>query len=106
MLLTIQAGKALEAGVQFLSFGESLYLANSIPPDCFTGPPLPKAPEKEKRPVDPLDDYIRKARAGTFPMAAGKLHGGKPTDKPHKGEDWKTNKKRLRREKKHFWPDE
>lgn len=106
VLLTVQAKKAQQAGVVFLSFGESIYLAEFIPPDCFTGPPPPKTPEKDKKPSAPVDEYIRKARAGTFPLAPGRPRAGKDPAGRRKDADWKKNKKRLRREKKHAWPDE
>lgn len=42
VLLTVQARKALEKGTLFYEAGDTLFLAESIQPDCFTGPPLPK----------------------------------------------------------------
>jgi putative RNA 2'-phosphotransferase len=42
VLLTIQAHKSMQKGVLFYSAGAGLFLAESIPPGCFTGPPLPQ----------------------------------------------------------------
>jgi len=42
VLLTVQVAKVLENGITFDQVGETLYLAKTIPPGCFTGPPLPK----------------------------------------------------------------
>lgn len=42
VLLTVQAHKSMLEGVLFYSAGDSLFLAESIPTGCFTGPPLPQ----------------------------------------------------------------
>jgi putative RNA 2'-phosphotransferase len=50
VLLTIHAEKAESRGKLFQRFQEHLYLVDSLSPDLFTGPPLPKEkPEKEKK---------------------------------------------------------
>ena len=45
VLLTVQTGKSLEKGTRFYGAGDTLFLAESIQPGCFTGPPLPKQKE-------------------------------------------------------------
>jgi putative RNA 2'-phosphotransferase len=40
--LVVQTQKCVDKGTVFYKSGETLYLAESIPPGCFTGPPLPK----------------------------------------------------------------
>jgi len=42
VLLTIQVQTSMDQGVAFFKAGENIYLADSIPAQCFTGPPLPK----------------------------------------------------------------
>ena len=42
ILLTVQVQPCLDKGVVFFSAGEALFLADFIPPGCFSGPPLPK----------------------------------------------------------------
>jgi len=42
ILLTVQVQPCLDKGVVFFAAGEALFLADFIPPDCFSGPPLPK----------------------------------------------------------------
>jgi putative RNA 2'-phosphotransferase len=42
ILLTVQVQPCLDKGVVFFAAGEALYLADFIPPGCFSGPPLPK----------------------------------------------------------------
>lgn len=51
--LVVHTEKSLDRGITFYEAGETLYLAESIQPDCFTGPPLPKqkdVPIKQKTP--------------------------------------------------------
>jgi putative RNA 2'-phosphotransferase len=43
--LVVQTEKSLDKGITFYEAGETLYLAESIQPGCFTGPPLPKQKE-------------------------------------------------------------
>ncbi len=45
ILLTVQTRKSLETGTVFYEAGDTLFLAESIRPGCFTGPPLPKQKE-------------------------------------------------------------
>lgn len=45
ILLTVQTRKSLEKGTLFYEAGDTLFLAESIRPGCFTGPPLPKQKE-------------------------------------------------------------
>ena len=52
VLLTVQVNHSEDQGVVFFQAGESIFLADYIPPDCFSGPPLPKelpAPRKTDR---------------------------------------------------------
>ena len=65
VLLTVQVQSCLDKGVVFFMAGEALFLADFIPPDCFSGPPLPKekpAAAKGDGPQKP----VRKTPAGSF----------------------------------------
>jgi len=42
ILLTVQTRKSMDAGIVFYTAGETLFLADSIHQNCFTGPPLPQ----------------------------------------------------------------
>jgi putative RNA 2'-phosphotransferase len=65
VLLTVQVGRCIDSGVFFLQAGETLFLADFIPPDCFSGPPLPK-----EKPVtgktDKPEISQRRKPAGSF----------------------------------------
>jgi putative RNA 2'-phosphotransferase len=49
ILLTVQVYLSEEKGIVFFQAGESLFLADHIPPGCFSGPPLPKEPPEPRR---------------------------------------------------------
>lgn len=48
VLLTVQVQTAVDQNVDFFQAGEGIFLAEFIPAQCFTGPPLPK-----EKPVPP-----------------------------------------------------
>lgn len=50
ILLTVQVQKSAAEGVVFYQAGEAIYLADAIPPGCFSAPPLPKQKAEEKKP--------------------------------------------------------
>ena len=63
--LLVQTQTCMDKGIVFYTAGETLYLAESIPPGCFSGPPLPKQkamPEKS----DVFDEPPRDRIPGSF----------------------------------------
>jgi putative RNA 2'-phosphotransferase len=104
--LTIQTAAAMEKGIGFYRLGEYLFLSDAIPPECFTGPPLPKESFKEKAQpkIEPLEQYARQTRAGTFFLNPSPPEPKSKSDK--KDRSWKHHKKRLRRNKTELWPDD
>lgn len=99
ILLTIHAGRAADHNIYFLQAGEGLYITDCIPPDIFTGPPLPKEPEKPAKAEKPVQ---QQPQPGTFMMTPEK-----PKTKPEKSKPkWKKDKKRYRKDKKQLWPDD
>jgi len=113
ILLTIHTQNLLDQGSKLLHADEILYLTDFIPPECFSGPPISKAAPVAKKPAqspDPIEVYKRQSQAGSFTLSIDKkdksdekLFKGK---KKEKDKSWKNNKKRLRKEKKDFWPDQ
>jgi putative RNA 2'-phosphotransferase len=65
VLLTIQVGHCIDNGVVFLQAGETLFLADFIPPDCFSGPPLPKEKPVSGKTDKPVKSQ-RQMPAGSF----------------------------------------
>jgi putative RNA 2'-phosphotransferase len=79
VLLTVQVGLCADNGVVFYQAGESLFLADFIPPECFSGPPLPKEktapvktdkPDKSQRPK-PAGSFLIDLDSGSNPKAPG-----------------------------------
>ena len=65
VLLTVQVNQSEVKGVVFFTAGESLFLADYIPPECFSGPPLPKdLPDTRK--ADKPQKEPAKMPAGSF----------------------------------------
>ncbi|MBS3758140.1 MAG: RNA 2'-phosphotransferase [Desulfobacterales bacterium] len=96
--LIIHATHAAERGVRFSQAGEGLYTTDYIPPESFTGPPLPKEPEKPAKTEEPK----KPPQPGTFLLTPEK-----PNPKPKKSKPkWKKDKKRTRKDRKQLWPDE
>ncbi len=104
--LAIQTADAVQKGLRFDRLGENIFLSDAVPVGCFTGPPLPKETVKEKKgkPADPIDQYARQSQAGSFFLTPPpRAPQSKSADKDM---SWKQHKKRLRRDKKQFWPDD
>lgn len=105
VLLTILAEKAGDRGVVFYRPQELIYLVDSLAPDLFSGPPLPKegpAPEKKKK------EEVRKEEPtpGSFFLdpdrGTGLTNGPDKSKKKKKGDvpDWKRSTRRDRRRKR------
>ncbi len=96
VLLTVQVEKALQNEVLFDQAGETLYLADAIPANCFTGPPLPKT-ETDKK-----SDSIRKGKQ-TQPehhqMPDYKIWPSETLEKRQKRQDYQKRKKQKARER-------
>ncbi|MFW6082058.1 MAG: RNA 2'-phosphotransferase [Desulfosalsimonas sp.] len=112
VILTVHTAKAGEQGVSFELMGESLYLADFIPPQSFTGPPLPRVTEKEKqsekgkeeKEKEKTDAHKRRAGGGSYNVAAediDPLRVGEPKSKKGKGKkkdpSWKKEQRKNRR---------
>lgn len=95
VLLTVQVGQSEDKGVVFFQAGESIFLAESIPPGCFSGPPLPKElPDTRK--ADKLPKQDPKMPAGSFALDLNKKeHPATPGD----GRKKRIKKQKPRRER-------
>ena len=65
VLLTVQVNHSEDQGVVFFQAGESIFLADYIPPDCFSGPALPKEPPAPRK-TDRSKKEPAKMPAGSF----------------------------------------
>jgi len=62
--LVVNTAMAESRGIVFWQAGRRLYTSDGIPPDCFTGPALPKEPARQKRP--PTPSPVRDRTPGSF----------------------------------------
>jgi putative RNA 2'-phosphotransferase len=100
VILTVHVQSAVENGVLFQQAGELLFLAPSIPPDCFSGPPLPKESPRAQKQEQPSKVTAPNA-AGSFQVDPDKIGGLKdPAAKASKRVSrWKGKKERRRKQK-------
>lgn len=101
VMLTVQTRKSIEEGIVFYMAGGTLYLAESILPGCFTGPPLPK-PKPVAVMKAPAEDRAARIFPGSFLLELRNEKGQKPVpDRTSKTKSafWKKGKKNLRKQK-------
>ena len=95
VLLTVKVNQSEVKGVVFFTAGESLFLVDYIPPDCFSGPPLPKdLPDARK--ADKPQKEPAKIPAGSFFLDLNKKD--RPVT-PGAGQKKSTKKQKQRRER-------
>ena len=101
VLLTVQVHHSRGLGVVYYRAGGNLFLADFVPPEGFTGPPLPKeSPDDKKQPA--AKKRREQDQPGTFkldPELFARKHGGKPGGRRRKSADWKKDRKRARKMK-------
>jgi putative RNA 2'-phosphotransferase len=101
VILTVQVQKSVENGVMFYQVGESLFLSESIPPGCFSGPPLPKEKTETKK-TEKIAPAAPPKAVGSFLVDMNKLTDSRrSTGGRSQGRklDWKGTKKPIKRQK-------
>jgi len=105
VILTVQTQKSYNHGVVFLQAGELLFIADTIPVGCFTGPPLPKEiPEVKKEAT--LKKEKPKSLPGTFLMDLTNEKDRKKRSKHERRRKeiaWKKERKKMKRKKENMW---
>ncbi len=101
VMLTVQVQTTQKQNVIFRQAGERLFLADTIPAGCFTGPPLPKEkpglPDKDKQPP-----AAQQKSAGSFMLQFKEKGGEQPSGQKSSGKraygkkDRSKSKKRRR----------
>ncbi len=102
IILTINVQKSLQAQTSILSFGKELFLASHIPPECFTGPPLPKEKLSKKETKQPSPP-ISPPSPGSFFLDLSQNDATSITKKSYKGKKekgWKEARRKDRRRNK------
>jgi putative RNA 2'-phosphotransferase len=103
VLLTVQAQRALEAGVKFAKQGELLYITQHVPVGYFVGPPLPR--EKKEEVSKPKETVaIPENLPGSFTFEVERSRALQQQRLRRKGLKkeiaWKKDVRRLRRKRK------
>jgi putative RNA 2'-phosphotransferase len=107
VLLTVNVRKMLDRGFVFHQLGQTLYLSETVPVDCFSSPPLAKQRPKPQKDAIAAEAYPQKS-AGTFlldlpdPQQAGSHFRGKQRKKDIA---WKKDRKDQKKRKDKMWPD-
>ena len=107
--LVVQTEISLDKGITFFKAGETLYLAESIQPGCFTGPPLPKQKEPAVK-RDAVDEPTPDRMPGSF-MLGLKEKNARDKTPQHKSKqkaavrkkEFKKNKKQKRKRERPPW---
>jgi len=101
VVLTVQVQKSIAKGVIFYQTGDLLYLAESIPTSCFSGPPLPKERPETKK-LDNTDEAGRPKMAGSYPVNLADPAHHQPTGRKSQKRqtDWMDSKKRIKKQKR------
>ena len=97
--LTVHVQTAVERGVLFQKIGELLFLAPTIPPDCFSGPPVPKEIPRAKKQEQPAKDAAPEIK-GSFsvdPDKVARLNSTAAKSK-HAQPEWRGKKKRRKKQ--------
>ncbi len=100
VMLTVNVQASVENGVLFQRVGELLFLAPSIPPTCFKGPPLPKEKPRAQKQEQPSEDATPQA-AGSFWVGLDKVGNqiGAAARTQKKAPGWKGKKERRKKHK-------
>ena len=93
VLMTVQAAKALEKGIAFHKIGNNIFLTDTIPVGCFTGPALPKEKMEVKKPKIHVET-MESTPGSYFPdLFEGKDRKNKEDQKKKKDIAWKRERK-------------
>ena len=100
--LVVQTEISSDKGITFYEAGETLYLAESIQPGCFTGPPLPKQKEPfTKR--DAVDEPALDRIPGSFMLGLKEKNAHDKTSqhkKKQKAAVWNKESKKTKKQKR------
>ncbi|MCP4748300.1 MAG: hypothetical protein GY874_19505 [Desulfobacteraceae bacterium] len=105
VILTVQVERTIEEGAYYRQFGDCLFLADFIPKNTFSGPPLPKQPPKEKRPSKQKTVTAPVAPGSFFPDFNDPQKQTTPSDKysakqnRSKKKTWQVERRRARKKK-------
>ena len=98
IMLTVKTRSAIAKGIIFYEAGDTLFLAESIPTGCFTGPPPPKEKSSIMKQETPTEERLPKLR-GSFildPLDIDASKKDRQQKKKKKGIAWRKEQKRKK----------
>ncbi|KKK91975.1 hypothetical protein LCGC14_2707540, partial [marine sediment metagenome] len=106
VLLTIQTRKAAKKGVCFYRTGDLIYIANSIPPNCFTGPAIPRRKEVPEKQDMKKEEKVERLPGSFILSFDGEKDQKKKIARKKRQKEiaWKKDRKRLKHAKDKMWP--
>ena len=101
IVLTVQARKSLDKGIVFYHAGDTLFLAESILPDCFAGPPLSRQKPEYIKKETPEEHTLQKSPGSYLLEINEKKYRGKASNpkKKIKRVPWEEDNKRGQKQK-------
>lgn len=101
IVLTVQSRKSLDKGIVFYHAGDTLFLAESILPGCFAGPPLPRQKPAYIKKETP-EEHISPKSPGSYLLEIKDKKDREKASNPkkkRKGAPWEEDKKRGQKQK-------
>ena len=101
VLLTVRVEQTIENGVVYQQVGESMYLADFLPAETFSGPALPKE-KTVKAPKAPEETRPYRPDAGSFILDPARINPEdrqEQRERKRKEQDWKKERRQQRKHK-------
>lgn len=103
VLLYVSTKIAHQENISFYSFGEEIYIAHFLKKNVIKGPAIEKIIEQKE--TAKLKKVNKPQTPGTFIPKPDDIFVGQIKKETPKG-SWKKNKKKLRKSKVNYWPDQ
>lgn len=97
--LTVHVAAAQDLGVHFQSYGDHLFLADYIPTEAISGPPLPKERPSITPTSKPQEEPIEPKTPGSYFPDLTTPQALVPKSRKRSEKDWKKDRRQARREK-------
>ena len=94
VLLTVLSYRCMEQGVRFYQAGTLIFTAEYIPPQCFTGPPLPAEKESLPRSSESVSPHPRLSGSYILSVQDDKTFSQQKARRRKKEIAWKKDRKR------------
>ncbi|MFC1817128.1 RNA 2'-phosphotransferase [Thermodesulfobacteriota bacterium] len=106
VLLTVHVHKSLAQGILFYQVGQTIYLTEAIPVNCFSGPPLPKQKPVPKKEHSSNEQYPKRLAGSFLINRPDEKEPQKRSPRKQKIKEiaWKKDRKNMKKQKQKMWP--